>query len=246
MLASELAEFLRKAVNSVSREAVLTKRVLYDLELAAAARGIPLQVFIPQVDREGFDVIVDDGDEMKRIQLKTVLAPAGTASWDIHRRLLRPGFRVCERLGYEPSQTGTGLEGGLLVIECEAKEAAIEVRYLYTDVWLLTAFELGVISCGSAVQEASATLHQQLGEEPSGKVSVPRRVLLTAKSPEHLLALMGLHSRVERPMWWHLLTIAEDNFMQPVPEERLPEPLSLLREDVAKSIGELVSESVVP
>jgi len=86
-----LQEFLNKPKFSHSREALFNHKLLYDLKLVAARAGYHLSVYFPDVDHEGFDIILDDGDNLKKIQLKTVVKNSG-------RKQIKPtpynGFKV--------------------------------------------------------------------------------------------------------------------------------------------------------
>jgi hypothetical protein len=59
--------FLEAKVNSVSRERIFHNKLFFDLKLAAARAGYHLSVFEPEVDRDAFDVFLDDGDNERRI-----------------------------------------------------------------------------------------------------------------------------------------------------------------------------------
>ena len=87
---SSLTSFLRAEKNSKSREFLLTSRVIHDLMVAAAARGYDLLVYVPTVDSDGFDLILDDRDTFLPLQLKSVISDGKATEWAIHRKLLRP------------------------------------------------------------------------------------------------------------------------------------------------------------
>jgi hypothetical protein len=109
-----ISKFFKHPDNSGIREKIFFHRLYYELTLAAAHRGAFL--FTPEVDREGFDIVLDDGEVSRRFQLKSFVKSARTASWKIQRRLLRPERRDAEALGFEFSPTGTGLGGGVILI----------------------------------------------------------------------------------------------------------------------------------
>ncbi|MGY3618114.1 hypothetical protein [Bradyrhizobium sp. USDA 10063] len=105
---SRLAEFFSDRHNNTSREKMFFNRLHFDLKLSAAHSNYALSIFAPEVDRDGFDVSLDDGDLDRRFQLNTVLKIAGTSSWDIHKRLLRPSLAYAQLLGFPQSQAGIG------------------------------------------------------------------------------------------------------------------------------------------
>lgn len=69
----ELTKFLSNPKNSRSREILLMHRLIYNVELASCARDNFLDIFQGEVDQNGFDIIFDDHDEIKKLQVKTVL-----------------------------------------------------------------------------------------------------------------------------------------------------------------------------
>lgn len=73
-------------------------------------------------------------------------------------------------------------------------------------------------------------------EKSTGKISVPRTAFLKAHSPEHLLALAGLHSRFETAGWPRvLIEIARYEY-----EKRaLPGNSDLIRSEVSKALKTL-------
>lgn len=68
-----LQAFLKAKVNSVSRERIFHNKLFFDLKLAAARARYHLSIFEPEVDRDAFDIFLDDGDNERRIQVKTAV-----------------------------------------------------------------------------------------------------------------------------------------------------------------------------
>ena len=233
---SSLESFLRAERNSKSREFLLTSRVVHDLMVAAAARNYDLLVYTPTVDSDGFDLILDDRDRFLPLQLKSVISGGKAAHWSIHRKLLRPEIHEIEWFGFEPSPCGEGRGGGVLLIEVKPKESTTDVIYRYTDLRILTALWFGLIKISSPSEKRLERLRHELAAEPSGKVKVPRSAFLTVKSPEHLLALAGLHSR-HSTSWPNLLyrlarhvNVGDE---LPAPENKVRE---MIKEDIKKLI----------
>jgi hypothetical protein len=201
---STLTSFLRAEKNSRPREFLLTCRVIHDLMVAAATRNYDLLVYTPTVDSDGFDIILDDRDRFLPLQIKSVMTGGRTAQWAIHRKLLRPEIHEIEWFGFEPSSCGEGRGGGVLLVEVTPHEYTMDVTYLYTDLRILTAYCLDLISISAASKKRLSMLRSELAAASGGKVNVPRSAFLKARSPEHLLALAGLHSRYTNS-WPHLL-----------------------------------------
>lgn len=245
MQKSSLNNFLKLKKNSRSRESLINHLVFYQLKLAAANRGYDLQLFTPDVDRFGFDVILDDQDVEMRLQLKTILEESKTNEWKIHRDIIRPKAMCAEKLGFEPTQGGIGIQGGVLLLHLSVEEPSLIVRYFYTDISVITALKLEVIKRKPAIRKSVfRTFYQSIQEEASDeKITIPKSFFLESRSPEHLLALMGMSSRFENNWVNNLLRISKVNFIGGSEEDRLE--MSRFKGLVSDSIQELVLDSLV-
>ncbi len=76
--------------NLKSRESLINDKLTFDLKLAAAERGYFLNIYIPEVDQDGFDMIFDDQERLTKVQLKAVAPTADTNYWLINKGMLRP------------------------------------------------------------------------------------------------------------------------------------------------------------
>lgn len=197
-----LRTFLSDPRNSLSREAILMHRLIYDAQVAAAARGYFLEIYHGEVDQAGFDVVLDDQDQLKRLQVKTVIDNSKTSSWSIHKTILRPDRQLVERMDFEPSPEGAGSQGGIVLMKVACHGLSIDVDYYYTDVFVLKAFDVGIISRSQPLRKAAVKrVYNQLQRGKShDKIKICKSVFLKAKSPDHLLALAGLHSNCNT-MW---------------------------------------------
>ncbi|MCP4178960.1 MAG: hypothetical protein GY756_14460, partial [bacterium] len=139
-----LEKYLKDPANSVARETILRDRLKYDLRLAAVKRGYYLKIYSEDVDKDGFDIILDDDDEIIKTQLKSVSGV--TPEWAIHKHILRPDPLVAEDMNFEPSPTGTGASGGIILIELCFNNDDLEVFYHYTDICIILAFYLQIIT----------------------------------------------------------------------------------------------------
>lgn len=199
----KLRGFLSDPGRSRSREYVLTTRLVHDLTVAAAERGYDLLVYLPTVDSDGFDVILDDRDRLVPIQLKSIIEGGRARRWKIRRTLIRPEPQAAELYGFESSPNGVGRGGGVILTTVSVGEKAkVDVRYAYTDIDVLSAMWLDILPVSAAQKVPLARLRSELVSDAGGLVTLPRSCFLPAASSEHLLSLCGLHSRVEQP--WRL------------------------------------------
>jgi hypothetical protein len=195
--AMPLAESLKKQ-NTHAIEELFNYRLLYDLKLAAFVRGYHLLTYYSDVDHDGFDVVLDDRDYVRKIQLKTVARDACTQSWDIHRSIIRPIAPNFEALGFnfDVNNPNWGVEGGVVLIDYEPQGEAIDVRYYFTDIYVITAISLGLLPHrhGATVGAANALRADLFNGESSAEIGVAKGLFIQAETPQHLLALIGLHS----------------------------------------------------
>jgi hypothetical protein len=201
-----IAEFCRTPSNSVTRERMFFHKLYFDLKLAAARRGYALTLFEPEVDRDSYDVVLDDGDTQRRVQLKTVLKTAKTASWTSTKRFMRLEEVYGDKLGLAPADCGVG--GGFVLIEIDDKDDKGDVSYLYTDYYVIQALADHIVK-----EKASRRAYKSFGRpakdradfasdimkdlhrgNSSDPVSLCRKHFLRARSPDQLLVLLGLHA----------------------------------------------------
>ena len=191
----QLRNFLAEGLNSVSRERMYFHYTHFDLQMAAARRGYALAVFEPEVDREGFDVILDDADQARRFQLKTILSDAGTNSWDVRKRLLRPSMQRGDQLNLPYHVRGMG--GGLILQVIEYTSQTTPITYRYSDFDLLHSVERGYIQAsgqlGARATQFFTTLLEGVGSET---ISVPKHLTFSVRDAASLLAVAGFHNPV--------------------------------------------------
>ncbi len=237
-MSSELESFLFKEKNSRTKESLVNYRLFYDLKLAATLRGYDLSLYTPDVDRDGFDIILDDQDSVRKIQLKTVLKNSTTSTWHIHKSMLRPDAEFCEELGFDPTHSGTGVQGGVILMELDPLNDSMDIRYHYTDVFVITALNLNIVNRSPKIRSTIFdTFDQNIRNGPSNeKMPVPKSLFVEAKGPEHLLGLMALHNRINYGWWHHLINIAKDHFFQPIDDSELPAPKTKLRAMIADGL----------
>ena len=236
---SDLRRFLKESANTTARESLIGSRISYDLKLMAALKGYDLRFFTPDVDRDGFDMILDDGSREVKVQVKTVLDDSKTTSWWIHKTMLRPRNEICEPLGFEESPSGTGIQGGIILVELSPRIDSLDVTYYYTDILVITALFMRIVNKTPRIAKStflSFYRRIQLGTSHD-RISVPRSFFVRAKTPDRLLGLMGLHSESDVG-WFHLIAIAKrrDDGELPIQvrKKHLAEQLINLTDDLSE------------
>jgi hypothetical protein len=238
-----LREFLRKDSFSHDREAMLMHKLVYDCRLVFAKQDSRLQVLTGEVDHDGFDIVFDDGDVYKRFQVK--VAFGGTASWEIHRRLLRPTPDIADYFGFESSPEGIGIAGGVILQLLQIESTGeLTVKYCYTDLDILRAFHLGIIRREHPnSQKTVCALFDSLKRE-YGKIDLPRGAFLEAKGPSELLALAGFNTGDTLPWIWWLRNLSGLKGYVSQKEIKLPADEERTKMLVRESILKLTSESL--
>lgn len=203
--ARNLRKFFSAGPNTVTRERIFFSRLSFDLKIAAARADYHLNLYEPDVDRDGFDIVVEDQDDaLGWFQLKAVLKTAGTAAWKTTVGFLRPGQFAGESFGFDPAEWGRG--GGVILIEIDDENAAGDVVYSYTDFHVLaalaerylieqktTAKSKGRPKTARAIAAAQVIARLRNGARPD-EIEIPRSVFLEVKNADALLGLMGFRS----------------------------------------------------
>lgn len=201
--AKNLREFFAQGINSVTRERIFFNRLSFDLKIAAARAGYHLHLYEPDVDRDGFDIVIEDDDNgIGWFQTKAVLRSAATAKWTTSIRFIRPLHAFGDAFGFDPVECGRG--GGVILIEIDDATTSGSVIYSYTDFRIITALaerylvEARIRGRGrppTAAQAAAETLVKAIREgQPSDALEIPRAAFVELTAPDGLLALMGLRS----------------------------------------------------
>lgn len=191
--------YLQNPQNSHAREAILKHKFIFDLSVSAAKRNYYLTNYESDIDNEGVDIVITDNELMRPIQLKSIYNDAKATKWKLHKRLLRPTFYEIESLGFSPETTSEGV-GGAFILQCiDDSSGNVEVSYMYVDIFTLIAFHQKVIkkAKNSPKQETIDNFMSNLfSGKRSDRIEIPKSLLLTAKTPDHLLSLLSLHSPV--------------------------------------------------
>lgn len=199
-----LRKFFQASVNSTTRERIFFSRLSFDLKIAAARAGYHLHIYEPDVDRDGFDIVVEDADSTRQVQTKAVLSSVQTSRWRITAGLLRAG--AADQDVYHIAPVESGRAGGVVLIEIDANAEDGQVAYSYTDYEILTAIAQGYLleTPGSskkrgktavpARQEATDVLGQIWQVRRHEKVTLSRRLFVRLTNPDQLLGMIGMSS----------------------------------------------------
>ena len=213
--------FLDEPKNSVTRERIFLSRLEFDVRIAASRVCCPLSWALADVDREGFDITLDDQDCQRKLQVKTVSPHAPTQQWRVFKHFLRPTIEFCDHMAFEISPEGVGLGGGVVLMRITDLDKGT-VEYSYTDLFVIAAFasqlvirEQGKKRRGPTVtpqSQASQLLkklsrnqdpeHDNDAKYDHTRVTIPDGLFLHAKSPDHLLAFAMLHNRADNSYSW--------------------------------------------
>ncbi|MEM6813652.1 MAG: hypothetical protein AAF600_04590 [Bacteroidota bacterium] len=197
-----LVEFLYRPNNSKVKESIFNYKLFYDLKIASAKSGRILQVFVPEVDMDGTDVVFQLESYSRSIQLKTSKnAPA--KSWKIHPHLILPkydriGSVLSATLFGEPATDTTGLGGGFILINPVFEENDVsKVNYFYTDIGLIYLFSKGIISkkrFRACQKHAKETLSNAYKNSRNDKMKIYMSNMIPLRSKESLLEITLLKS----------------------------------------------------
>lgn len=208
--AAKLRAFFAEGVNSVTRERVFFHRLAFDLKIAAARLGYHLYIHEPDVDRDGFDIVVEDDDSgVGWLQTKAALSSAATASWEVVVDFLRPDLESAEAYRFDPPEAGRG--GGVIVIEIADDTDSVDVTYRYTDVHILAAIASGFLQevpwdgrgrrSAAAQAEAEDLMLALKKRGRKERLNVPKQVFVTVRGPDELLGLTGMRTDTGYGMW---------------------------------------------
>lgn len=193
-----LSEFYRNPENTVTREHMFTSRLQFELLEAAGRRGVALRAYIPTVDRDGFDIIFDDGQSLVPVQLKTNIA--NTSSWKVHRKLYRPKRVYMPAYHLHSPSYNSGMGGGVIVMNISvSSNNQTSVSYMYSDFLILHMLKEGFFE-KSNLQLKVNDVYSSTIDEVDGKFSLNKCAFIEASNPDQLLNLMGLQS-IYNSMW---------------------------------------------
>lgn len=246
----KLESFLKNSSQSHAREEILNHKLLFDLKIAAGECNYHLRNYYSDVDHDGFDVVLDDGITLRKVQLKSVGSKARAAKWDIHRGLLRPAANNLEAFGFQYKSTQFdggkicwGAEGGVVLIVYGVDGSNISVRYFYTDIYIVSAISLGVLRKNTPTVKVANNIRRDLPKsKANSKLVIRKGLFVEAASPGNLLCLLGLTSRLKQNWQSQVRALASEKWGPK--GEVLAAKLKEYRKDLPSIFKELCGSSI--
>jgi len=204
----DVKSFLKDERNSVIREKLVNYHFFYEVKLSGARIGNDIQISFPEIDKEGYDIVLDDGRNIKVFQIKTRLQDSKTIYWNIQKQLLRPKYEHLKLFDFEEIGQNIGFEGGVILIEIATnKETITSHTYYYCDIYILKAIEHELIPVKSrnnykAVLKVIHSLKSDGHFNRHEKVFVPKCAFVKVNNVDSLLSLANLLSIREDFRYW--------------------------------------------
>ncbi|MFO0357339.1 MAG: hypothetical protein ACK50A_10305 [Sphingobacteriaceae bacterium] len=183
--------------NTKVREDILNQKLFFELKEASARQKVHLKIHLSDVDIDGFDIIIDNNDDLLgKYQLKSRL-DAETAYSDIHSIMLRPNSYLFDSFEFfEP--IGCAFDHrGVILIDADVISNKIICEYSYLDIYILRALELGIFKINNQ-SKRKAEEHLRLlrfnGVNSNVKVETLDSLFIPVKDADSLLEIMGFNS----------------------------------------------------
>lgn len=206
-----LKSFLTDPKNTKTREYMIACRLQSDLLDAASNRGYPLQIYLPAVDRDGFDIIFSDAQTLVPVQLKSTATKR--SEWKIHRKFFRPRYYDFESYKLFSSSYESGMGGGVALIDIKKEQGVLSLSYAYSDYLIVRLLASGHFNFSKQRINAARKALEDMVSNIDGSFTLKRTCFLGAPTSDHLLSLMGLHSTVNtqwRYEWLDYLSAIND------------------------------------
>jgi len=197
----DLTSVLNNSENTVTREKMITDRLKYEFKLASFYAGVPMQIFSPEVDRDGYDLILLSDYKLYYLQIKSTLCRDknwSNSEYVIHKSILRPDLN--HSFVYDKPLPKYGLGGGILVVVIKVLDENIEFGYYFTSYEVLKLIEHGVINKKANKRKASQVLKDLYCSEEE-QVKLTKTCFVRAKGTDELLAICGMHSKYSNLGW---------------------------------------------
>lgn len=179
---------------SIVREEILNHKLIYDLQVSAAKRKTYLKVYKPEIDIEGYDIIVEDTNDFSRkIQLKSKIS--NKTRWEIHRTILLPGMHNSLDYGFNETICPTN-PGAIILMDLSNSESIENITYYYTDINILSLYALGYLKTDKKTIELAS---KKINELKTNKkfIYVSQSLFIKIKNADALINLCGFSSKLD-------------------------------------------------
>lgn len=205
-----MKDFLKD--NTQVREDILNQKLFFELKEASALRKIHLKAFRSDVDLDGFDIIIDNNDDLLlKCQVKSRF-DATTKYFDIHRVMLKPNHYVFAEFEFTAPIGCPSDNRGVIQIDGDIEGDKIVTRYYYLDIYMLRAMELGIFKFTTQSEKKAGEILKDLRHGKGGsndKIRVLQSLFFPVKDVQSLLALMGFHSIYHMNISYNILSISK-------------------------------------
>jgi len=200
MIDNFLTNILADSAQTVTREKMINDRLEYELKLASFRGGIPLQIFSPEVDREGYDIILSSDINLYYLQIKSTIRKNNRNQWTfpVHKSILRPNLLYCDR--YRIDLADSGLGGGILLIVFSVNNNTLEFSYYFTSYEIIKLKVLEMID-STAQMDKILVIVNALFDRGNKELTLSKACFVKLKGPDELLAICGLHSKYDDMQW---------------------------------------------
>ncbi|GAB2609287.1 hypothetical protein GCM10027035_02020 [Emticicia sediminis] len=218
----------------------MNQKLFFELKEASARSHIHLKIFKSDVDIDGFDIIIDNNDDLlMKCQVKSRFNST-TTNFDIHQIMLKPNFYIFEKFEFlEP--IGCPLDKrGVILIDADIENDKIICRYYYLDIFLLRALELGIFKLTNQSKTMAEKLLKVLRngkskpkrnevskikkKDKDNTVKVLKTLFFPVNDVQGLLELMGFHSIHNSNLSGQILKVSEGiNLPNKTSEEKINE-----------------------
>jgi hypothetical protein len=205
-----MKDFLKD--NTQVREDILNQKLFFELKEASALHGIHLKTFRSDVDIDGFDIILDNNDDLiLKCQVKSRFDSV-TPNFEFHRIMLKPNHFVFDDFEFSAPQGCPSDNRGVIQIDGDIAADKITSKYFYLDIYLLRAMEIGMFKL---TNQSKRIAEQILNELRFGmglsnsKINVNQSLFFPLKDTQALLAIMGFHSTFNSNLTYNIIQISK-------------------------------------
>lgn len=205
-----MKDFLKD--NTQVREDILNQKLFFELKEASALHGIHLKTFRSDVDIDGFDIILDNNDDLiLKCQVKSRF-DAVTPTFEIHRIMLKPNHFLFEEFEFSEPQGCPSDNRGVIQIDGNLVQNKITSNYSYLDIYLLRAMEMGVFKLTNQSKRIASQILQELRFGvglSNSKIEINQSLFFPLKDTQALLAIMGFHSTYNSNLAYNIIELSK-------------------------------------